>query len=214
MTAGFKYRPLTDVWILARTQNHYYGGYPGGFYWRARALLPGKLIHLCSGKVAQDFTVDINPDLEPDLVADARSTGLESGSFDAVLLDPPYTAEDAKEYNTDYPEPKDLMREAYRLVRPGGRVGLLHYIVPRPPAKDARLLAMIGIVVGFGNRVRIFTVFEKPDPEVGENQTRAVLDTPDIPLIPVYPLDDGHTHRSDTWSVDIKDSYLVLPQGD
>jgi hypothetical protein len=53
------------------------------------------------------------------------------------------------------------MREAYRLVRPGGRVGLLHYIVPRPPARQAKLVAMIAVVVGFGNRVRVFTVFEK-----------------------------------------------------
>lgn len=180
--SGFKYRPITDLWILARTKNHYYGGYPEGFYWRARALLPGDhLIHLCSGKVGTDFTVDIDPETKPDLVADARSTGLESESFDAVMMDPPYSLEDAQNYNhKEYPEPKELMREAYRLVRPGGRVGMLHYIVPRPPAKDARLLAMIGVVVGFGNRIRIFTVFEKPDPNRDSVESRARIDIPDI----------------------------------
>lgn len=178
---GFEYRPLDGLWILARTKNHYYGGYPEGFYWRARVLLPGELIHLCSGKVARDFTVDIDPKAEPDLVADARSTGLESESYDAVLMDPPYSLEDAQNYNhKEYPEPKDLMREAYRLVRPGGRIGLLHYIVPRKPAKDARLLALIGVVVGFGNRIRAFTVFEKPDPSRNQNGVKAILDTPDI----------------------------------
>ena len=178
---GFKYRPITDLWILARTKNHYYGGYPEGFYWRARILLPGDLIHLCSGKVACDFTVDIDPETEPDLVRDARSTGLDSESFDAVLMDPPYSIEDAQNYNhKDYPEPKDLMKEAYRLVRPGGRIGMLHYIAPRPPAKDAKLLAMIGIIVGFGNRIRVFTVFEKPDPERNPDGVKAILDTPDI----------------------------------
>lgn len=159
--AGYQYRPITDMWILARTKNHYYGSYPEGFLWRAKALLPGKMVHLCSGKVAEDFTVDLNPEVEPDLVADARNTGLPSESFDAVLIDPPYTSEDAKKYGYGYPEPKDLLSEAWRLLKPRGRVGMLHYIVPNPPAKDAKLLALVGVIVGFGNRCRVFTVFEK-----------------------------------------------------
>ncbi|MEA4884294.1 MAG: hypothetical protein VB144_11705 [Clostridia bacterium] len=160
--AGYTYRPLADVWILARTKQHYYGAYPGGFLWRAKALLPGEMCHMCSGTVRGDYTVDLNPAMEPSLVADARDTGLPAESFEAVLIDPPYTPEDATQYGYEYPEPKDLLREAWRLIKPGGRVGILHYIVPRPPAKDARLLALVSVVVGFGNRVRVFTVFEKP----------------------------------------------------
>ena len=181
---GARYRPLTDMWILARTQQKYYGAYPGGFLWRAKVLLPGRMCHLCSGTVRGDFTVDIDPEAHPDLVADARCTGLEDESFEAVLLDPPYTPEDAQHYNhTEYPEPRDLMREAWRLVRPGGRVGLLHYIVPRPPHKDARLLAVVGVMVGYGNRIRVFTVFEKPgtgpeDKEESEHPQRT--STPSI----------------------------------
>ncbi len=162
--AGNSYRPITDVWILARSKTHYYGGYPEGFLWRARVLVPGRLVHLCGGTVpksAQDFTVDLNPDLNPSLVADARDTGLPGGTFDGCLIDPPYSEADAERYGFGYPEPADLEREGYRLVKPGGRVGMLHYVVPRPPAKDARLLAMIPVIVGFGNRVRVFTVFEK-----------------------------------------------------
>lgn len=162
MTAGYSYRPITDTWILARTKSHYYGSYPEGFMWRAKGFLPGEICHLCSGKVKDGFTVDLNPDVEPDLVADARKTGMPSESFDAVLIDPPYTPEDAATYGYAYPEPKALLAEAWRLVRPGGRVGILHYIIPRPPTKNARLLAVIAVMVGFGNRIRAFTVFEKP----------------------------------------------------
>lgn len=36
--SGAAYRPLTDVWILARTKSHYYGSYPEGFLWRAKVL--------------------------------------------------------------------------------------------------------------------------------------------------------------------------------
>lgn len=163
--AGNSYRPITDVWILARSKTHYYGGYPEGFLWRARVLVPGRIVHLCGGTVQpteQDFTVDLNPDLRPSLVADARDTGLPDDSFDGCLIDPPYTPDDAAKYGCEYPQPADLVREGYRLVRPGGRVGLLHYVVPRPPAKDAKLVAMVSVVVGFGNRARVFTVFEKP----------------------------------------------------
>jgi len=181
---GARYRPLTDMWILARTQQKYYGAYPGGFLWRAKVLLPGRMCHLCSGTVRGDFTVDIDPGVEPDLVADARDTGLPGESIDAVLIDPPYTPEDARKYNSkEYPEPRNLMREAYRLVRPGGRVGMLHYIVPRPPQKDARLLAVVGVMVGFGNRIRVFTVFEKPRTEPdnkGESEHPQRTSTPSI----------------------------------
>lgn len=159
---GFKYRPLTDMWILARTKTRYYGGYPAGFLWRAKALLPGEMCHLCSGTVRDDFTVDVNPELKPDLVADARNTGLPGECFDAVLIDPPYSPEDAEKYGTEYPKPKHLMQEAYRLLRPGGRVGMLHFLFVQPPAKDARLLALIGVVTGCNGKIRVFTVYEKP----------------------------------------------------
>jgi hypothetical protein len=38
---------------------------------------------------------------------------------------------------------------------------MLHYVFPRPP-KDARLVAVIHVLVGYGNRSRIYSVFEKP----------------------------------------------------
>ena len=33
------YRPITDLWFLARPKVKYYGAYPNGFLERARALL-------------------------------------------------------------------------------------------------------------------------------------------------------------------------------
>ncbi len=163
--SGYTYRPITDTWLLARTKSHYYGGYPEGFLWRARTLVPGRgpeqMIHLCSGKIDEDFTVDINPAMNPTLVADARHTGLPSESFIGCLIDPPYNEEEAKVYGYEYPTPRDLLLEGDRLLKTGGRVGILHFEVPRPPVKHLRLLALITVVVGFGNRVRAFTVFEK-----------------------------------------------------
>lgn len=167
------YRPLTDIWILGRPKSHYYGAYPEGFLWRAKTLVGnGKCIHLCCGKlqpyfpidkraILNDDTLDIDSSLNPKFVADATKTGLESNSYNCVLIDPPYTIEDATHYNHKIlPEPKDLINEATRIVKLGGRIGFLHYIIPRPN-KQLRLLACIGVFYGYDNRMRAFSVFEK-----------------------------------------------------
>ena len=169
------YRPICDTWILARPKGQrIYGAFPSGFYWRMRAMLPGYLCHLCSGSLgptddANAIFVDKNrPEwaeapVDPDFIqGNATRTAFADGVFDAVMIDPPYSPEDAVEYGHDYPEPKDLLREAWRIVRPGGRVGFLHYLFPRPPVKDCRLVATISVLMGYGNRIRLFTVFEKP----------------------------------------------------
>ena len=158
------YRPLCDFWLLARPKVKYYGAYPAGFLWRAKTLLGDitNLCHLCSGKVeGGGFTIDIDPTLQPSLVADCLKVPLEDGHFSAVLCDPPYTLEDAQHYNhKELPNPNQLLREAIRLVKVGGRVGFLHYICPSPP-KNARLVSTVAVLVGFNNRVRLYSVYEK-----------------------------------------------------
>ena len=42
----------------------------------------------------------------------------------------------------------------------GGRVGLIHYQLPAKP-KDAKFVAAIGVMCGFNNRIRVYSVFEK-----------------------------------------------------
>lgn len=81
-----------------------------------------------------------------------------------IIIDPPYTRPDAAEYEPgpdEYPEPKKLIVDAMDVLRTGGRVGILHYEWPRPPSKGVRSIAAIGVVVGFGNRMRVFSVYEK-----------------------------------------------------
>jgi hypothetical protein len=172
------YRPITDVWILARPKVKYYGAYPSGFLSRARELLgvheDEPVLHVCGGHARKypfrgfgknDETLDINPDLNPDFIRDVREplpTPHGGVSWPAIIADPPYTVEDAKEYGTvsTFPESSKLLRNCLDAVRVGGRVGFLHYIWPRPP-KTARSVAAIGVIVGFGNRIRIYSVFER-----------------------------------------------------
>jgi hypothetical protein len=179
------YRPITDMWIMARPKVKYYGAYPSGFLGRARALLgvgmDDPVLHVCSGKIDEypfdglgynDATADIDPGVEPDFVVDVRESlpacpDTPDGLWPAILADPPYTEDDAARYalgSEVFPQPNALLKLCLQNVRPGGKVGFLHYVVPRPPKKigehKTKFVACIGVMVGFGNRIRAYTVFE------------------------------------------------------
>lgn len=173
------YRPITDMWILARAKlmggHKYYGAYLGGFPERGRALLGATInepvLHVCGGMAKHypykggfgplDKTLDLDPETAPDFHQNALDP-LPRG-FKAMLADPPYSAEDAKHYRVGekaYPAPNALLRNMLDAVEPGGRVGLIHYILPSPPA-GTRFVAAAGVICGFNNRIRIFSVFER-----------------------------------------------------
>jgi hypothetical protein len=190
------YRPITDMWFLARAKlkggEKYYGAYLGGFPERARALLGCKItepvLHVCGGKAKlypykrgfgpNDKTLDLDPSLNPDILRDARETfplntregpdGLVIHDYWAgILIDPPYSEADAAHYlpgTAKYPKPNQLIASALEVLPPGGRVGLIHYILPSPP-KDAIFVAAVGVLCGYNNRIRIYSVFEKPAPD-------------------------------------------------
>lgn len=173
------YRPITDVWFLARAKlkggHKYYGAYLGGFPERARALLGATLdepvLHVCGGMAkhypykrgfgANDQTLDLDPETNPDFLQDAREP-LPKG-FKAILMDPPYSEADAEFYRVGakaYPKPNLLVKNAIDALEPGQRVGIIHYILPSPP-KGSHFVAATAVMCGFNNRVRVFSVFEK-----------------------------------------------------
>ena len=53
-----------------------------------------------------------------------------------------------------------ILKEAARLLKPGGRVGLLHFLVPLV-RKPLRLVGVWGITTGAGYAIRAWTVLEK-----------------------------------------------------
>lgn len=139
------------------------GGYPLGFMeWALSEMAaiagvqldPDDVLHMCSGSVRTGITVDIRPELNPDIVADCRNVPLPSGSQRFIMADPPYSAEYAANlYGTGavYPKPGQILTEAARLLVPGGLVGLLHHQVPtfRRPLKLIRVYA-VHRGLGFG----------------------------------------------------------------
>lgn len=190
------YRPITDMWFLARAKlkggKKYYGAYLGGFPERARALLGCKLsepvLHVCGGMAKHypykrgfgpnDMTLDLDPATEPDILQDAREpfpfhypyseedmmpcVAMEE-PWAGILIDPPYSEQDATHYvpgADKYPSPSLLIKNAMDVLPDGGRVGMIHYILPKPP-KNAIFIACVGVVCGFSNRIRCYSVFEK-----------------------------------------------------
>ena len=176
------YRPIADVWILARPKVKYYGAYPNGFLERAVPMIGANtqfdVLHLCGGRVkdypnrrlvARARTVDIDPATRPDFLLDLNDERATldllqaHGPWHSVLIDPPYTEADHAKYSTggaSLPSANALLRLALQIVQPGGKVGVLHYVWPQPP-KTARSIACIGVVCGFNNRMRCFSVFER-----------------------------------------------------
>lgn len=181
------YRPITDVWILARSKTKYYGAYPAGFLHRARALLGvGPLdgvLHICGGMVREypyrgfgpnDRTLDLDPATRPDFLQDCRDqlpmqplylndSVVGHDYWNAVLIDRPYTPEDADHYvpgaNT-LPDLNDLLRRALAVVPVGHRVGVLDYLWPHP-GKTGLEVAVVAVGTGRNNRARWYTVFER-----------------------------------------------------
>lgn len=145
-----------------------FGAYPVGFerhILRQQLLGPvsaGDVLHVCSGGVSARWTVDIRHEVKPRIVASAAALPFRAGSFRAVLIDPPYNEAYAKQlYRVKgLPTLKAMLDEAVRVLVPGGRVGILHFVVPMRPAGSKRVLVR-GISTGPGFQIRALTVFEK-----------------------------------------------------
>ena len=115
-----------------------------------------------AGLGQNDKTLDIDPKLKPDFIVDVVLQAIPDGPWDAILCDPPYTDEDAKKYGeARCPTASGLLKKCLDVVRVGGKVGMLHYMFPRP-YKETKLVACVGVVTGYNNRIRCFSVYERP----------------------------------------------------
>jgi len=190
------YRPITDVWILARPKSKYFGAYPAGFLRRARDMIgcsnEDQVLHVCSGDIKNykcgpvcvgnksvthfhgfghnDITMDLDKNLSPDYVLDARSLlsydqiRIENPQIRGVLADPPYNELFAKSYKVGpgvLPSANEIVKHSLTILPVGGRVGILSMQWPRYPKATARQIAIIGVLVGNGNIGRWFAVYER-----------------------------------------------------
>lgn len=143
-----------------------HGQYPPTFLKRALALFPDakNILHCPSGTViGPGVTVDLKTDnvRKPQIVASADALPFPDSSFDLYLSDPPYTNEDSAKYGcAPYPLGK-AMKEAHRVLRPGGYFGILHTYYPSYRRKVWALRGLIAVVTGFQRATRMFSIFER-----------------------------------------------------
>lgn len=134
-----------------------FGAYPVGFESHIlRQKLLGDVgqddvLHVCSGGVRARWTVDIRHEVKPRIVASADALPFGAGQFRAVLIDPPYNEAYAKQLYrvAGLPTLKAMLDEAVRVVVDGGRIGILHFVVPMRP-NGARRVLVRGISTGPG----------------------------------------------------------------
>lgn len=126
-------------------------------------------IEVCSGMIrkygyTECFTVDINPETKPDLVADGQTlSGISNNRFNRWRCDPPYNIETAKKmYGTNLPAPIKLLEASARVCK----VGSLMFLLLGPQnyqwhPKGVKRIGWIAITVVPNNEARALNIFYK-----------------------------------------------------
>ena len=172
------YPPLVDhelgiygVWCLrpANSDKGLWGMYPRGFLERALSLFADAhdVLHLPSGALhslpAGHVKVDLVRDhaRHPHVQADAKALPFADCSFDLVLSDPPYTPADAEKYGTPvFPEQK-FLAEAWRVLRVGGYLAVLHKYEMQVPIARLKRVALIAVSLGNHKELRTFAIYQR-----------------------------------------------------
>lgn len=178
------YSPLVEhngiicgFWMVGndyRNVSQYYGAYPPNYLKRMKLLFPESthILHLFSGKVQKGFwenewTLDVNPDLKPDLCIDACDYlgieligGIKYG-YDTIFADPPYNDNHLK-YNTPKLNKKKVIHLCANYVKPGGHLVWLDTIMPIWAKKDGwKLRGTIGLLQSTNHACRVITILER-----------------------------------------------------
>lgn len=155
----------TITWTLPRPpKSKYKGGFPLFFEQNLVQLLgyPDEILHPFGGRAEHGLRVDLNETLEPHVVADAHALPFADATFDCVILDPPYSDEEALElYATTVKlRPALYTKEAVRVCKPGGWVVVYTDREPRRPPRCNHTMRIV-VVLRPSHRPRICMVFQK-----------------------------------------------------
>lgn len=144
----------------------YYGQYPSTFVKRVTAMFPTdqyRMLHGCCGRchIAGAVNLDLHNLPEVDVVGNMESTPFEDGSFDVILLDPPYSQQDSDRYKSGrLISSRKVMAESKRLLAPGGWLLWLDEKYPSYRCEDWALKGLVSVVTGFERRVRVMSMWQ------------------------------------------------------
>jgi hypothetical protein len=159
----------TDIWVLPRPRpDAYVGSFPLHFeqrWWRVMGK-PAKVLQPFGGLCEIGDSVDLNETTAPTYVGDAHDLSfIEDDTYDAVLLDPPYSDEEAEElYGTPPLRWNTFIAEAVRVAKPAGFVCIYH-VKQAPRPAGTILVRRIVILTRVWHAARICMCFQK-DPRL------------------------------------------------
>ena len=164
---------LYGFWMISRrhlkASAPIYGQYPGNYLDRIRSLFPDterkRTLHLFKGSVEPEQgeqSVDIDARWQPTVVADVeRGLPFSNATFDLIYADPPYSHADAEHYGHPMVDRKKVLREAHRVLVPGGTLVWLDTMRPMYRKQDWRQWGVIGVLAGTNCRVRAISLFAR-----------------------------------------------------
>lgn len=140
--------------------------YPGRFLVNLRRSYPAffdaETLHMFSGSCDWGVSTDIRAETGAKIVAPYDALPCVDRSFSNVLADPPYADHWAGQWHADLPKPGRILKEAARLTRPAGLIGILHIIViPAYATASVERIAVHPILCGPNQAMRCFNVFRK-----------------------------------------------------
>jgi hypothetical protein len=169
--AGYEDGWAYGMWFLGNSwavKSGYYGGYPQGYLRRVRALFPDKrrVLHLFGGLVdvtqLPGDTVDIRPETRPTFLCDAHALeGVPVETYDLILADPPYSAEDADHYGTPLVSRNQVVKVLAERMSPGAHLAWLDQAQPMYRKDTLKPEAAIGIVRSTMHRYRCLLIWRR-----------------------------------------------------
>jgi hypothetical protein len=132
---------LYGIWILGndyRSKTGYHGSYPPNYLKRLGALFPEIFSYLClhlfSGSllradVGEAFRLDMWDTYDPDYVGDFLEIEFER-KFDIIVVDPPYTSEDAEHYGVTMINRNYVLAKCWQILNENGLVLWLDQVWP------------------------------------------------------------------------------------
>ena len=157
----------TTTWLCGPPPaNGQFQRYPSRFLYNLKKFYPefvdAKTLHMFSGSSEFGITTDFRSETGAIIVADYTSLPIGDGTCSNVLADPPYADHWQGQWHGDLPKPKYILKEASRVVKAGGLIGILHIIiVPAYKELGVKRIALHPILTGPNNAIRVFNVFRK-----------------------------------------------------